>query len=170
MSKYGNFDWNKTLFVEWIYSFFLFVCFFFFLFSFADWIGVKHLLRDITLWTNWVECNGNGFNSFQWHVSKIKYLIWVECITYAKATWARVLRHAKISPILANALLDGFDQMYGSLKPIPRVPQTHCLILLYSVSPIFERKMTSLEGGGARVIDKFNEENFNLWKSTCIED
>ena len=90
---------NKTLFVERIRSFS------------ANWIGVWHILQGITLWPNWIECNDKGFNQFQWHGSKINYVIWV---TYAKAAWARVLRYIEIRPFSAKALLKGFDQSYGS--------------------------------------------------------
>ena len=36
--------------------------------------------------------------------------------------------------------------------------------MLREYSPKFERNMTSLEGDSAKVIDKFNRENFNIWK------
>jgi hypothetical protein len=34
----------------------------------------------------------------------------------------------------------------------------------------FECKMASFEGESARVIDKFNGENFNLWKFKIVEN
>lgn len=38
------------------------------------------------------------------------------------------------------------------------------LLLIKTILPKLERKMTSLKGEGIRVIDKFNGENFNIWK------
>ena len=33
---------------------------------------------------------------------------------YAKNVWARVIKNVKINPFFAEALLKGFDQMWGA--------------------------------------------------------
>ena len=73
-------------------------------------VKIWHLLRDITLWTIWIERNDNVFNQSAWHLSKVKHRIWDELIMYAKAAWNRVVEQIKISSFSAVAMLRGFDK------------------------------------------------------------
>jgi hypothetical protein len=56
------------------------------------------------------------------------------------------------------------EPTYTTIFPINTYKE--CMwINLKNISSIFERKMASLDSEGARVIDKFNGEKLNLWKS-----
>ena len=73
-----------------------------------------HLLRDITLWTIWVERNDKVFNREQWYESKVKYMIWEELIMYAPVAWKRVIKQIKISRFSAVATIPGFDKTWDA--------------------------------------------------------
>ena len=50
-------------------------------------IEIWHLLHGITPWTTWIMCNNKVFNQEQWHVSKVKHLIWDNLVMDAKIVW-----------------------------------------------------------------------------------
>lgn len=52
--NYNNFNWKQALFGERIPK------------KFGKMIKIWHLLRGITLWTTWIECNDKVFNHEQW--------------------------------------------------------------------------------------------------------
>lgn len=53
-------------------------------------------------------------NQNQWHVTKVKYHISIERITYMIMSWERVLMYIKICPIAKEGLLDAFDHSWGA--------------------------------------------------------
>jgi len=57
-------------------------------------ILIWHLLRGITLWTIWIECNDKVFNHEQWHESNVKHRNWYGLIIYAKVAWQRVIEQS----------------------------------------------------------------------------
>ena len=84
-----------------------------------------HLLRGITLWTIWIECNNKVFNYEHWHESKVTHRIWDELIVYAKATWDRVIKQIKISSSSTVAMLRGFDKTWGAKNVLCRRNNLH---------------------------------------------
>ena len=111
--NYDSFNWKQTLFEEKIPK------------KFTKKIKVWHLLRGMTLWTIWIECNDKVFNHEQWHESKVKHMIWDELITYAKAAWEQVIKHIKISSFSATAMIQGFDQTWGARNVLCRRNNLH---------------------------------------------
>ena len=79
-----------------------------------------HLLRGMTLYIIWIEHNDKVFNHEQWHESKVKCCIWDELIMYAKTAWKRVLKQIKINNFSTKAMLDGFNQAWGTRDVICR--------------------------------------------------
>ena len=66
------------------------------------------------LWTIWIERNNKVFNHEKWHNSRVKHRIWDELIIYAKAAWERVIKQIKINNFSTMAMLQGFDQTWGT--------------------------------------------------------
>lgn len=56
----------------------------------------------------------------QWHKSKVKHLIRDDLIMYAKVTWARVVKLVKNNAYSNEALLKGFDQIWGARNVLCR--------------------------------------------------
>ena len=72
IGNYDRFDWKQALFGERIPQ------------KYGKKIKIGHLLRGITLWTIWIECNDKVFNHEQWHESKVKHRIWDKLVIYTK--------------------------------------------------------------------------------------
>ena len=100
--NYDIFQWKQAMFGERLRK------------KFCKQIEIWHLLRDITLWTIWIERNDKVPNHEQWHKSKVKHRIWDEFIMCAKAAWKWVIKQIKISSFSTTALLQGFDKMWGA--------------------------------------------------------
>ena len=106
--NYDCFNWKQALFGERIPN------------RYGKMIKVWHLLREITLWTIWIEHNDRVFDQEQWHVAKVKQRIWDDLIIYAK-----VASHIKISSFSAVAMLQGFDKTWGAMNVLCRRRNLH---------------------------------------------
>ncbi len=51
--------------------------------------NIWSLLRGITLWTLWIECNDLVFNNERWNVVKIHKVIWDALLDYGRVAWNR---------------------------------------------------------------------------------
>ena len=111
--NYDSLNWKQALFGERIPK------------KFGKKIKIWHLLRDIALWTIWIECNDHVFKHEQWHESKVKHQIWNELITYAKVAWEQVINQTKISSFSFMAMLQGFDQTWGARNVLCRRNTLH---------------------------------------------
>jgi hypothetical protein len=49
------------------------------------------LLRDIMLWTIWIERIGLAFNSYKWDVEKVQQTTWQWLLAYARIAWEKAL-------------------------------------------------------------------------------
>ena len=65
-------------------------------------------------------CNNKVFNQEQWHVSKVKHLIWDNLVMDAKIVWARVVKFVKICAYLAKPLPKGSTKTWGARKVLYR--------------------------------------------------
>lgn len=101
-SRYYSFSWKQTIFGERIP------------WQFSKKTKVWNLLRGITMWTVWIVRNDRVFNHVQWNKAKVKHHIWNDLILYAKGAWDKLEKNIKISEFSAEALLQGFDRMWGT--------------------------------------------------------